>query len=43
MQVYYNNQNLDSWREYYPNGMSTCKFDDHLNTLDSVRQKYESV
>ena len=39
----YNNQNLDTSREYYPNGMSTCNFDDHLNTLDSVRQKYESL
>ena len=43
MQVYYNNQNLDTLREYYPNGMSTWNFDDQLNTLDSVRQKYESV
>lgn len=39
MQVYYNNQNLDTLREYYPNGMSTWNFDDQLNTLDSVRQK----
>ncbi len=34
---HYYNHNLDTSREYYPNVISTRRFDDRLDTLSHVR------